>query len=582
MKILRHVYRVAGVVVVLILTGALPSLAQDGKLALHVNPKQAYVFVDGRAVGEASRHALRLSAGDHKIDLYNYGYAPTSSNVSITAGKTTNLEVTLVASGTPVSGPWGAMTIEGASRDAVLLNGKTPEFFVGHGDEFDHEWGWKQELVVPPGTYQVTILGAGNEIWSGSVEVSANQRVILDIPNGVRKTIPWPRGEKLSSLPRFKAGTASATVVVAKPTAQLSASTAQINCGDAAQLKWSSADAPQVEVSAVGQVAAAGEQSVQPKQTIVYQLTALGPGGTATASTTVNVNSTVQADLGPSTAEVHYKRVGDKVIEPGGTVLNWTAANASEVSIDPLGSVSPSGSRTVQVTPRTTAVGPVDETVTYTLRATNTCGGTETKTATLHLIGSIEAQPETRLSLNSIYFPTDQPSAGKPDDGLLDSQQSVLRLVANDFKKYLAVKPDAHLILSGHADERGPKDYNQALSERRVDLAKRYLVSQGVSADNIETQAHGDEDNLNSEQVAQQMEQNPNLSSDARQKAQERMPTIVLANNRRVDVSLSATGQESVRQYPFQAEDFSALVDRNGPQMEGKVEQAAEKTKIEN
>jgi hypothetical protein len=145
-------------VILLILTAILPSLAQEGKLKIHVSPKQAYAFVDGRAYAEATLHALYLSPGDHKIDLYNYGYLPASATVSITAGQTTNLEVTLTPILSRISGPLGAMTIEGAPRDAVLLNGKAPEFFVGHGDEFDHEWWWKQELVIPPGTYQVRSL----------------------------------------------------------------------------------------------------------------------------------------------------------------------------------------------------------------------------------------------------------------------------------------------------------------------------------------------------------------------------------------------------------------------------------------
>jgi hypothetical protein len=73
------------------------------------------------------------------------------------------------------------MTIEGASRDAVLLDGKTPDFFVGHGDEFNHDWWWKQELVVSTGIYQVMILRGDKETWSGSVDVPANQRVVIDV-----------------------------------------------------------------------------------------------------------------------------------------------------------------------------------------------------------------------------------------------------------------------------------------------------------------------------------------------------------------------------------------------------------------
>ncbi len=578
----NHTHHITASVVLFMLIGVLPGLAQDGKLSIHVTPKQAYVFVDGKAFGEASHHALHLSAGDHKIDVYNYGYTPSSNNVSITAGKVSNLEVTLTPTGTPVSGPWGAMTIEGASRDAVLLNGKTPDFFVGHGDEFNHDWWWKQELVVPPGTYQVTILskGTGNEAWAGQVEVPVNQRVVLSVPKGVRKTVAWPRGEKLSAIPRFKAGTASATVAVAKPTAQLSTTAAQLNCGDSTQLKWQSTDAPHVEITPVGTVAVSGEQSVQPTQSTDYKLTALGPGGTATSDTTVNVNTAVQANLGLTPAEVHYKKVGDQVVDQNGAALNWTATNASAVSIDPIGSVGATGNQALQGTPKKTDDGPVDETVTYTLTATNTCGGTETKTATLHIVGSIE--PDPGLALNSIYFPTNMPTPGHPKAGLVSSQEVTLQAVADAFKKYLANNPNAHLILAGHADERGEKTYNQDLSQRRSDIAKNFLVEQGIPADNIEVRALGEDENLTADQVKQQMEQNTNLTPEDREKATAKLSTIVLANNRRVDVTLDKPGQEPVRQYPFQAADFSTLVNRNAPGTEGKVEAASQKTKIEN
>jgi outer membrane protein OmpA-like peptidoglycan-associated protein len=581
MKIQSQTYRLAVSAILLILTGTQPSLAQEGKLTIHVNPKQAYAFVDGHAYGEATIHALYLSPGDHKVDLYNYGYAPSSSSVSITAGKTTMLEVTLTPIATPVSGPVGAMTIEGANRDAVLLNGKTPDFFVGHGDEFDHEWGWKQELVVSPGTYQVTILGPkGSEIWSGAVDVPVNQRVVLDIPKGVRKTVPWPRGEKLTSLARFKAGTASATVAVAKPTAQLSATVAQVNCGDASQLKWSSADAPQVEITPVGPVAASGEQAVQPTQSTTYQLTAVGPGGTVTSSTTVEVNTAVQADLGLSPAEVRYKRVGDQVVEDSGTALNWTASNASKVTIDPLGAVDSSGNRTLKVAPRKTDPGSVDETVTYTLNASNGCGGSETRTATLRIVGSIE--PEPTLSMRSLYFPTDQPRTLKSEAALLPSEKDTLKTIAEEFKKYVAYKPDARLVLSGHADQRGPEAYNKPLSERRAELAKRFLVEQGISEANIETQAYGKEKNLTAGQVKQLLEQDSNLSAEDRQKALQKLTTIVLSYNRRVDLTLNPAGQQSTQMYPFKTDDFARLVDRNGPNKGSGVELAAERKKVEN
>jgi len=571
----------ATVALLLVLVGVLPCLAQDGKLAIHATPKQAYVFVDDHAVGEASHlHAVKLTPGDHKVQVVNYGYAPDTRTATITGGQVTKLEVALQAIATPVSQTFGAMTIEGPPRAAVLLNGKTPDFFVGHIDEFNHNWWWKQELVVPPGSYQMTILGPDKELWSGPVEVPANQRVVVSIPKGVRKTVAWPQGEKLSSLPRFKVGKASATVAVAKPTADLSASAAQINCGDASNLKWSSTEAPRVEVTPVGAVAASGEQSVQPKQTTTYQLTAVGPGGTATSTATVNVNTAVQANLQLASPEIRYKRVGDKVIEDSSAALNWTAANASTVSIDPIGTVDPSGSRTLPVTPKKTDPGAVDETVTYTLNASNACGGSETRTVALHIVGSIEAA-DTGLALNSVYFPTDVPRSIKTTAGLVASQQAMLTSVADAFKKYLENQPSAHLTLIGHADKRGPKDYNQALSERRAEVAKNFLIDQGIPAEHLETQGLGEDQNLTADQVKLLIEQNPQLNDEERQNALAKLPTLDLANNRRVDITLSTTGQESARQYPFKAEDFSTLVNRNGIEKES-VQMAAEKKKIEN
>ena len=222
------------------------------------------------------------------MELVNYGYTPVTRTVTITGGQTTDLEIDLQAIASTVSPAFGAITIESASRAAVLLNGKTPDFFVGHGDEFNHEWGWKQELVVPPGTYQMTILGPEGERWSGPVEVPANQRAVFHFPKGVVKTVPWPRGEKtrrVAALLKWVIAAKVQPVAVAKPTAELSANAAQINLrGCVASFKWSSTEAPSVQITPVGAVAPSGDQSVQPKQTTTYQLTAVGPGGAVNSS----------------------------------------------------------------------------------------------------------------------------------------------------------------------------------------------------------------------------------------------------------------------------------------------------------
>lgn len=554
------------IVALLGIFGAFSLVAQNGKLKVKVHPPEAYVFVDGQAMGQAYR-TLDLSAGNHHIQLVNYGFKTHAEDVTIEAGKSLKMEATLEPVAEKLSGPWGCITIESAHRDAIFLNGKTPEFFVGHGDEFNHERGVKQELVVPPGTHQLTVMAEGKEIWTGAVEVPANQRVVIDILKGGKKTVPWPRGEQLGTIARFKAGIASATVAVAKPTAQMSSTASQVDCGDSTQLKWTSTESGTVEITQLGTVSTSGEKTVQPRQATTYEMKATGPGGIATASSTVNVNTAVQAKLALSPAEVHYKKIGGKAIEQPSSALNWSASNASTVSIEPFGAVDANGSRPLQVMPKKTDPGNIDESVTYTLTAKNECGGTDTQTATLHLTGAIVGEPPVVMS--SVYFATDKPTQRKLEHGLVASQQESLKKLAANFKAYLDVYPDSQLVLVGYADQRGPKQYNQKLSQRRAEAAKNFLIEQGIDAARIQTQAYGEDRSLSKDEVKQLVTVNPSASDKAREKALKNITTMVYAHNRRVDMELSRAGQQAVKQstrdYPFAAEEFSMLIKRGGP-----------------
>jgi outer membrane protein OmpA-like peptidoglycan-associated protein len=176
---------------------------------------------------------------------------------------------------------------------------------------------------------------------------------------------------------------------------------------------------------------------------------------------------------------------------------------------------------------------------------------------------------ERRLALHSVYFATAKPTLENPDAGLLASQEKTLTALAGDFLIYLQAKPDARLTLEGHADPRGSVEYNQGLSERRVDRVKRFLVGQGVPAANLQTKAFGKQENLTDRQVKDAVERNPELSPEDRQRVLNNMRTIILASNRRVDITLSNAGQasqESVREYPFNAADSLTLLKEEGTQ----------------
>jgi hypothetical protein len=211
--------------------------------------------------------------------------------------------------------------------------------------------------------------------------------------------------------------------------------------------------------------------------------------------------------------------------------------------------------------PTQTTEGPVDETIKYTLTATNACGGSETKVASVHLTGAIEPVPE--VLLHSVFFPTDYPTDENPSVGLVRSQQEVLTTLASKFTKYLEYDPEAQLSLAAYADVRGPNKHNQGLSERRVQRVKEFLVSQGVAEGKINTSAYGSEKQLDKSVITDLQTQNPNPPSEARV---HNSRSTWLAYNRRVDVVLQPANRESLRFYPNNAPDSDVLWQRPKPE----------------
>jgi outer membrane protein OmpA-like peptidoglycan-associated protein len=167
--------------------------------------------------------------------------------------------------------------------------------------------------------------------------------------------------------------------------------------------------------------------------------------------------------------------------------------------------------------------------------------------------------------LHSVYFPTAQPTERHPEGGLVESQQAILTALATDFKSYLQVKPDGRITLTGHADPRGTPEFNQKLSERRVARAKAFLVEQGVPEASIDTQAAGEEQQLSKDEVKNLIDTNPELTDEQRKKILRNLNVIVLAQGRRVDITLNGTDQSSTRHYPFNAADSSTLLDLKKP-----------------
>ena len=84
------------------------------------------------------------------------------------------------------------------------------------------------------------------------------------------------------------------------------------------------------------------------------------------------------------------------------------------------------------------------------------------------------------MGQDTIYFDTDQYNIDTADQQALAAQAA-----------WLAKYPAKRVTIQGHTDERGTREYNLALGERRANAAKNYLVSLGVDASRLTTQTFG-------------------------------------------------------------------------------------------
>jgi len=335
-----------------------------------------------------------------------------------------------------------------------------------------------------------------------------------------------------------------------------------------------------------------------PKHTVTYSWNANGGQATGTGTTATIDTTNVAPGSYTVTAHVTDPRVKSNNVascSANYTVKPLPPKNPPTMSLtaNPT-SVPPGG--TVTVTASCTSPDGVPTSVakwaatggtvsgsgnTATLSTTGAAPGTIMITAACSDTRGLESQAQTqvtvenpprspaievleaRLALHSIYYPTAQPATDRPGAGLVPSQQRTLQALATDFKTYLQSKPDAHLVLEGHADIRGTDEYNQRLTERRVSSVKAYLVAQSIPESNIETVAYGKQRNLTTAEVKASIEGDTDLTTEERRRALARITVIKLASNRRVDVTLKSAGQAtetSVRKFPFNAADALSLI----------------------
>jgi peptidoglycan-associated lipoprotein len=95
---------------------------------------------------------------------------------------------------------------------------------------------------------------------------------------------------------------------------------------------------------------------------------------------------------------------------------------------------------------------------------------------------ALQADLVAKAGSDTIYFGTDQYSLDEASKATLAAQA-----------RWLLATPNVRASLEGHADERGTREYNQALGERRANATRDFLLSQGVPADRMTVTSWGKE-----------------------------------------------------------------------------------------
>jgi peptidoglycan-associated lipoprotein len=165
------------------------------------------------------------------------------------------------------------------------------------------------------------------------------------------------------------------------------------------------------------------------------------------------------------------------------STLTWSTDFASDVSIDGIGKVDPSGSRSVVPT----------ESTTYRLVAKSDTGSTEA-TARVTVTPTASAPPmasSTSDNSNAALFSQNTRDLffGYDSYEITPESESIIQADA----KFLQQHPTMNFAIEGHCDERGSTEYNIALGEYRANAAKQALVQQGVAATRIHTLSYGKE-----------------------------------------------------------------------------------------
>jgi len=105
----------------------------------------------------------------------------------------------------------------------------------------------------------------------------------------------------------------------------------------------------------------------------------------------------------------------------------------------------------------------------------------------------VEMQSDVYTGTDSVEYLAD----GVPDRVFFATNETILTTASRETLRaqaaWLRKNSSINVVLEGHADERGTREYNLALGERRANSAKDYLMTYGISSDRISVLSYGKE-----------------------------------------------------------------------------------------
>ena len=104
-----------------------------------------------------------------------------------------------------------------------------------------------------------------------------------------------------------------------------------------------------------------------------------------------------------------------------------------------------------------------------------------------------QMQGDTYTGTDTVNYLAD----GVPDRVFFATNESILTTASRETLRaqaaWLRKNSNINVVVEGHADERGTREYNLALGERRANSAKDYLMTYGISSDRISVLSYGKE-----------------------------------------------------------------------------------------